>query len=446
MTTKDGSNEIPENINKKSGFTACCPKGDWTPQLTSNNPLNPEPTQLPICSQEGSDWPDTGIENTGRENYATKHWREYFSEFEMEAAYNQLNQGIDPNDEEGKDETPGSDSNPSEDNLEKEELQDFYQSLPQKPKEPQPIKNSRKYEIPQIKEEKKLINPRLIRNHNIAKISPAKERLTIPYTNVVPSIVITSSPGIKSNPRNGSHAQYGSVRQEDNKQNINENQRNPVQLTNLRPVLDRSNTKQAYIGSSKRRVMTRERPMKTVQLDDGRHFYKQYPQANSNNIERNIMTEQRSRPIENEEPMKNSANFRMAVEQHTCSPTININIKSLNINTQEFADPYHTFDYGPDQQSNTHTSRVIASIPRHDESETFQKLFAKSDKYEQERIYEYYQNKKREKFGSTLSELLTGTMLPLNVRDYVQTMQMNNPAHSFEKTLGKHDQQNQYKL
>ncbi len=59
-----------------------------------------------------------------------KNWRDYFSEDEMQSAYHNVAIGIDPNDAEARDPSAASDEDPSEDNLGKEELQDFYESLP----------------------------------------------------------------------------------------------------------------------------------------------------------------------------------------------------------------------------------------------------------------------------------------------------------------------------
>jgi len=60
-----------------------------------------------------------------------KDWRAYFTEEELLAAYNQINAGIDPNDNWDK-ECPSddSDSNPSEDNMSPEEMQDFVLAVP----------------------------------------------------------------------------------------------------------------------------------------------------------------------------------------------------------------------------------------------------------------------------------------------------------------------------
>lgn len=58
---------------------------------------------------------------------AIKEWRKYFTQDELVLAYSQINAGIDPNDEEVKEE---SDSNPSEDNLSPEEMDKFLLSLP----------------------------------------------------------------------------------------------------------------------------------------------------------------------------------------------------------------------------------------------------------------------------------------------------------------------------
>jgi len=61
-----------------------------------------------------------------------KEWRKYFAEEELNAAYAQINNGVDPNENEENSENSvcGSDSNPSDDNLETEEMTDFYKFLP----------------------------------------------------------------------------------------------------------------------------------------------------------------------------------------------------------------------------------------------------------------------------------------------------------------------------
>ena len=60
-----------------------------------------------------------------------RDWRNYFENKELEKAYDQIRNGIDPNDvvEENKHETD-SDSDPSGDNLDNEEMQNFLSSIP----------------------------------------------------------------------------------------------------------------------------------------------------------------------------------------------------------------------------------------------------------------------------------------------------------------------------
>eukprot|EP00826_Nyctotherus_ovalis_P050767 TRINITY_DN6263_c0_g5_i2.p1 TRINITY_DN6263_c0_g5~~TRINITY_DN6263_c0_g5_i2.p1 ORF type:complete len:274 (-),score=61.64 TRINITY_DN6263_c0_g5_i2:843-1619(-) len=60
-----------------------------------------------------------------------KNWRRYFPKKELEIAYKQIASGVDPNDvvSERKSEDE-SDSNPSEDNLGPEEMQDLLSSIP----------------------------------------------------------------------------------------------------------------------------------------------------------------------------------------------------------------------------------------------------------------------------------------------------------------------------
>jgi hypothetical protein len=56
-----------------------------------------------------------------------KEWRKYFTQDQLVLAYSQINAGIDPNDTEIKED---SDSNPSEDNLTPEEMNNFLSSIP----------------------------------------------------------------------------------------------------------------------------------------------------------------------------------------------------------------------------------------------------------------------------------------------------------------------------
>ncbi len=123
---------------------------------------------------------------------------------------------------------------------------------------------------------------------------------------------------------------------------------------------------------------------------------------------------------------KSSANFKMLAEHTTCAPTININIKSVNINSPGFGEEYRSFHQQQQRaQSKRRTprgaSRVLAAIPRHDESPALQRLFATSNKYQQEKDSEFYRRKKRARIGATLTELLVGSAAPLNgnLRDYV---------------------------
>ena len=51
-----------------------------------------------------------------------QNWRSYFSLEELESAYNKIIQGIEPNEEVNEEEDAGSDSCPSDDNLEIKEL------------------------------------------------------------------------------------------------------------------------------------------------------------------------------------------------------------------------------------------------------------------------------------------------------------------------------------
>ncbi len=65
--------------------------------------------------------------NVDGQLFEQKDWRSYFTSQEINAAYQQMSAGVDPNDKEADE---GSDSNPSEDNLEAEEMRDFICSLP----------------------------------------------------------------------------------------------------------------------------------------------------------------------------------------------------------------------------------------------------------------------------------------------------------------------------
>ena len=66
---------------------------------------------------------DTKIEAKIQE----KDWREYFSQEEIETAFEQINKGMDPTEAEEKEEE--SDSDPSEDNFDKKEIQELFEVL-----------------------------------------------------------------------------------------------------------------------------------------------------------------------------------------------------------------------------------------------------------------------------------------------------------------------------
>ncbi len=108
-------------------------KGEIRPGTTAISGLARRESQQPDqpdLSEIGAD------ESPDNKDSFSNDWREYFSLEEMENAYKKLNAGLDPNDaeeeeEENNGDLTGSDSNPSEGNLEKEEMQDFMESLRQ---------------------------------------------------------------------------------------------------------------------------------------------------------------------------------------------------------------------------------------------------------------------------------------------------------------------------
>jgi hypothetical protein len=66
-----------------------------------------------------------------KESEKVKDWRAYFTEEELLAVYNQINAGIDPNDDSHEGcSSDDSDSNPSDDNMSPEEMQDFALTIP----------------------------------------------------------------------------------------------------------------------------------------------------------------------------------------------------------------------------------------------------------------------------------------------------------------------------
>ena len=76
--------------------------------------------------------PREGSVNQSAEGSEDRGWRRYFPKRELEIAYKQITAGIDPNDIVNEhDSEYESDSNPSEDNLETEDMQDLLSSIPE---------------------------------------------------------------------------------------------------------------------------------------------------------------------------------------------------------------------------------------------------------------------------------------------------------------------------
>ena len=140
---RNGSGQRGEdNYGKHNGIASQHNMSPYSAMIVGKEPL--EKTGLRLIEAAGTDQPARpqkqvpSLDQSENDNDSPERperpdcdWREYFTEEEIVTAYQQMNQGIDPNDaEDDNQESVGSDSDPSEDNLEKDEMQDFLESLP----------------------------------------------------------------------------------------------------------------------------------------------------------------------------------------------------------------------------------------------------------------------------------------------------------------------------
>lgn len=123
---KKGDNNFPYLFPKKKEKDQKCAN---TSQIIMNS-------LLPTISEgrnmnDVNEIPSSAVESVNVINQVSsqegKNWRDYFSQEEIEKAYDFINQGIDPTEEE-KD-NDGSDSNPSEDNLEIAEMDNLFDNV-----------------------------------------------------------------------------------------------------------------------------------------------------------------------------------------------------------------------------------------------------------------------------------------------------------------------------
>jgi len=445
-----------------------------------------DPIQNRSISSENNESPENQVKN---DEISGISWREYFSPEEIEYAYNNLNKGIDPNDldeSQNKDES-GSDSNPSEDNLEKSELKDFILSLP-KEYLPQDVNYDEYYpKTPTNADEERkkvILTPtRQLLGNNIQRTSinqqspPTSQWSVAKYD--TPSIVITSKNSTKAASlvkdakyAIGKTAPFASTYNKGlkspfdtqmlDKKSISSN-KIKHQQTFTSPPRPSTVTKQGIKRPSSREAAQISRTMCSQNFDRSRDAKSNSPFRPLPVISRVPTTDEENLQMNGTQPtgfMKSSANFRMMAE-HTCAPTININIRSVNINGPAMADPYHSFHQNPRHASlQLHNqipvnpvsvqpfqnvqrkppftgSNVLGSIPKHDETPAFQRIFGsaqgtKAEHSSNNKAYEYYlRQKKKARIGATLTELLVGGLVPTTLKDYVLQKRTDNSSFRF---------------
>ena len=148
------------------------------------NPVLPDISPI-LNNDETNAQTDTKILLSDNDENEENSWRAYFSQDEIEDVFEKIEKGIDPNEVESEEE---SESNPSEDNLDKEDMQDFLQSFPTKEIEVQQIPQKKPLPPPVEQHQE----PKKIQTH-IDPIVPT--RVSLPWESNYsdcPSIVISS--------------------------------------------------------------------------------------------------------------------------------------------------------------------------------------------------------------------------------------------------------------
>eukprot|EP01022_Parablepharisma_sp_SALTPOND_P018752 TRINITY_DN310_c0_g2_i1.p1 TRINITY_DN310_c0_g2~~TRINITY_DN310_c0_g2_i1.p1 ORF type:complete len:1282 (-),score=157.74 TRINITY_DN310_c0_g2_i1:3773-7618(-) len=444
-----------------------CPIKGNMDGLPSNDTI--EETKSVAFSETSGD-----IEMEGTIN---KEWRKYFEEEELEIAYNQINAGVDPNDKEDEENSAGeSDSNPSEDNLEVEEMRDFFSCLPRGNVIVGAVieqKAQRKPTIGISEGDKKGSKVELISKKPqqvvIPKIKPKEpEKKVVLYSEAAPSMIITSKNKTKevslvTKEGGMKRARHYNTLYDAEGQAVTPDKYRSAQRRIKGGQLTESGSKQAPITiiSNNFPKIQRSKPssnekMLSMAQDDSVtiHVFRKDTNSNSRNLIKDTISSvpqteilptlvpskpgtRKGPELESvsSEPSKYSTNIKLPIDSHENSPTININIRNVSINSPVFGNQYEAVRQSS-RHWNSHVGSVISSIPRHDKSPAFQKLFSQSDKYKEEHrreVLEYYNQSQRKakRTGSTLEELIVGGYIPINVRDYIMAYKKGetyNPA------------------
>jgi len=125
--------------------------------------------------------------------------------------------------------------------------------------------------------------------------------------------------------------------------------------------------------------------------------------------------------INSDQIVKGSTNIKLPINsnsgQNDNGQTININIKSVSINSPIFTSQYE----------NQAAGTIISSIPKHDKSPAFRKLFAQQEKIKQETLRQQVTHDRiirkpqfeHKRTRSTLEDLMHGGFIPMNVKEYL---------------------------